>query len=102
MQYEILYYIKTLLRGTEFELLSQREKLSQVNVNVEGKSYAVDGLILCKKTNQVVSTIECQGCHWHEHWLGPNRVCPMNTTGRSEKYLITRQRIKKREGLSYN
>ena len=97
IQYEILYYIKTLLRGTKFELISQREKLSQVNVNLEGKNYCVDAIIINKETNQIVTTIETLGCYWHQHLLGPNSPCPRNNTGCSEKYWSTMSRIKKIE-----
>ena len=97
LQYEVLYYIKTLLRGTEFELITQREKLSPVNVNIEGKSYATDGLIRHKNSNQVLALVEVNGCYFHEHILGTNNPCPLNNTRSSHKYWLTKKRKKKLE-----
>ena len=59
LQFEVLYYIKTLLDGTKFELIMPREKLAQVNVNVNGKNFSVDGLLVCGKT--VIAMIEVNG-----------------------------------------
>ena len=82
LQYEILYYVKTLLDGTKYELITQREKLSQVNVNVNGKNFAVDGLLTRGK--EIIAAIEIFGCHVHTHLLNDNQPCHLNKTGYSE------------------
>ena len=92
-QFEVLYYIKTLLEGTKFELITQREKMSQVNINVNGKNFSVDGLLICGK--KVIAAIETNGCHTHQHLIKPNKPCYLNNTGSSEKHWHTKNRLNK-------
>ena len=93
LQFEVLYYIKTLLDGTKFELITQREKLSQVNINVQGKNYSVDVLLVKDKT--VIAVIEVNGCAVHEHLIKPNEPCYLNNTGSSVKHWQTKNRLRK-------
>ena len=80
IQLEWLYYLKTYLDPNVYELITVREKLTQVNINCGGKSYSVDGIIRHKETNKLV-ICEMAGCHFHNHMLGPNEPCKLNRTG---------------------
>ena len=93
IQLEWLYYLKTYLDPEKYELITVREKLSQVNINCGGKSYSVDGIIRHKDTNKLV-ICELAGCHFHSHMLEPNVPCKLNRMGDTGKYKSTLHRLK--------
>ena len=93
LQYEWLHLIRRQIDTKTYQLISGRDPSGEVNIWCGPHRLKIDGCLIERATQKLVSTLEFLGCHWHSHYIN-RRPCKLNNSGDIQTYLNTMERLK--------
>ena len=103
LQYEWLHLIKRQIDTKTYQLITGRDPSGEVNIWCGPRRLKIDGCLIERATQKLVTAYEFLGCYWHSHYI-KGRPCKLNNSGDVQTYLNTMQRlqtIKKFHKLHY-